>query len=136
MKQVLPEFYDACDRFLEYVDLDSEAYAKIVTANRLPESTEEEIESKQSFYRYSILNAINVPRKLMSEALDLMNGLQKLCPVINMNAVSDLQVAIVCFKTAIYGAYFNVMINLENVSWDLQLRRMVGMRNVHLIIIK
>lgn len=44
MKKLLPIFYESSDKFLKYVDLDSEAYAKIVTANRLPESTHEEME--------------------------------------------------------------------------------------------
>lgn len=42
MKQLLPKFYEAADRFLSYVDLDSQAYSKIVAANRLPESTLQE----------------------------------------------------------------------------------------------
>lgn len=42
MKQMLPQFYDAADEFLKFVDLDSQAYAGIVEANRLPESNLQE----------------------------------------------------------------------------------------------
>ena len=42
MKQLLPTFYCAADQFLKYVDLDSEAYTKMVESNRLPETTEQE----------------------------------------------------------------------------------------------
>ena len=42
MKELLPIFYDASDRFLNYVDLDSQAYTKIVESNRLPEKRDEE----------------------------------------------------------------------------------------------
>ena len=38
VKQLLPAFYNASQRFLTFVDLDAEAYAKIMNANRLPES--------------------------------------------------------------------------------------------------
>lgn len=42
MKQLLPQFYDAADQFLKYVDLDSQAYEKMVEVNRLPESNLQE----------------------------------------------------------------------------------------------
>lgn len=61
----------------------------------------------------------------MKEALSLMKQLDKLCPVINMNAVSDLQVAILCLRSAINGAYYNVIINLENMSWNSNLKQKV-----------
>lgn len=42
MKQLLPKFYEAADRFLTFVDLDGQAYASVVEANRLPESNLQE----------------------------------------------------------------------------------------------
>jgi len=125
MKQLLPSYYDACDRFLKYVDLDAEAFTRIATANRLPETTPEEIEEKQKFYRFAIMNCIEVPRKLMNEAIKLLNDLYKLCPIININVASDLQVAITCLKCSIYGAYYNVMINLDNLTWDNNQKQMI-----------
>ena len=61
----------------------------------------------------------------MTEAISIMQLLAKLCPVINVNAISDVQVAIVCFRTAVYGAYFNVIINLENVKYNPFLQKEV-----------
>ena len=62
----------------------------------------------------------------MREAVLLMQHVDKLCPIINMNAASDLQVAIKCLKTAVDGAYFNVKINLENLNWNRLLKEKVG----------
>lgn len=42
MKKLLPQFYNASENLLKYVDLDSEAYSKLVEANRLPESNQSE----------------------------------------------------------------------------------------------
>lgn len=84
------------------------------------------LSSKQSAVRTATLNAIEVPKRLMCEAIDLMQLVHKLCPVINMNAASDLQVAIQCLKTAVYGAYYNVMINIENMAWNRNLKDMVS----------
>lgn len=56
-----------------------------------------------------------------------MQHVEKLCPVINMNAASDLQVAIKCLKTAVDGAYFNVKINLESMNWNRLLKEKVGL---------
>lgn len=62
----------------------------------------------------------------MTEAIDLMKEVNKLCPVINMNAASDLQVAIKCLKTAVYGASYNVLINVENMHWNRRLKESVS----------
>lgn len=79
-----------------------------------------------------------------------MQTLEQLCPVINMNgrpiwkdkkikclkpfvlnlkACSDLQVAINCLKTAVHGAYYNVLINLESINYNPQLKDNVRVFN-------
>ena len=56
-----------------------------------------------------------------------MQQVGKLCPIINMNAASDLQVAIQCLRTAVYGAYYNVMINVQSLHWNRHLKEKVGL---------
>jgi glutamate formiminotransferase/formiminotetrahydrofolate cyclodeaminase len=82
----------------------------------MPKSNNEEIEAKKLAIENATKYATEIPFKVMKTAhnsievmLEMMkNGLQ--------NSLSDGGVGILCAKTAVTGAYFNVRINAKDIK--------------------
>jgi glutamate formiminotransferase/formiminotetrahydrofolate cyclodeaminase len=103
-------------RFYELIQLDSEAFNKVMRAYKLPKATDEEKEKRANAIQDALREAINVPEEvgdLAKEAIELLR------PIIengNPNALSDLGVGLSYLKTAFEGAKFNVLINLKSIK--------------------
>jgi glutamate formiminotransferase/formiminotetrahydrofolate cyclodeaminase len=98
------------------VDEDTNAFNKIIDGFRLPKTNAEEIEIRKNAIEEATKYATEIPFKVMQTAynsievmLEMMkNGLQ--------NSLSDGGVGVLCAKTAITGAYFNVRINAKDIK--------------------
>ena len=98
------------------VDEDTNAFNKIIDGFRMPKSNSEEIEARKLAIENATKYATEIPFKVMETAhnsievmLEMMkNGLQ--------NSLSDGGVGILCAKTAVTGAYFNVRINAKDIK--------------------
>ena len=53
---------------------------------------------------------------MASKSFQLWPTLSKLAPIFNLEAKSDLLVAVKCLETGIYGAYEKVLINLKGLN--------------------
>lgn len=98
------------------VDEDTNAFNKIIEAFRMPKTTSEEKEKRTEAIEDATKYATEIPFKVMETAynstevmLDMLkNGLQ--------NSLSDAGVGVLCAKTAVTGAYFNVRINAKDIK--------------------
>jgi glutamate formiminotransferase/formiminotetrahydrofolate cyclodeaminase len=54
---------------------------------------------------------MEVPYKVMLNAYNIWPHMKRVAPIFNIDAKSDLLVAVKCLETGIYGAYQNVLIN-------------------------
>tara|TARA_B100000780_G_scaffold217755_1_gene157004 strand:- start:3776 stop:5458 length:1683 start_codon:yes stop_codon:yes gene_type:complete len=98
------------------VDEDTNAFNKIIDGFRLPKNNSEEIEKRKEAIEDATKFATEIPYKVMETAknsieimLEMMeNGIQ--------NSLSDGGVGILCAKTAVTGAYFNVKINAKDIK--------------------
>ena len=98
------------------VDEDTNAFNKIIDGFRMPKTNDEEINSRQQAIEDATKYATEIPFKVMETAynsievmLEMMkNGLQ--------NSLSDGGVGVLCAKTAVTGAYFNVRINAKDIK--------------------
>ena len=98
------------------VDEDTNAFNKIIDGFRMPKSNSEEIEARKLAIENATKYATEIPFKVMETAhnsievmLEMMkNGLQ--------NSLSDGGVGVLCAKTAVTGAYFNVRINAKDIK--------------------
>ncbi|KGL63227.1 glutamate formimidoyltransferase [Polaribacter sp. Hel1_85] len=98
------------------VDEDTNAFNKIIDGFRMPKSNNEEIEARKLAIENATKYATEIPFKVMETAhnsievmLEMMkNGLQ--------NSLSDGGVGVLCAKTAVTGAYFNVRINAKDIK--------------------
>ena len=104
------------NELLFLVDEDTNSFNKIIEAFRMPKTTSEEKEIRKKAVEEATKYATEIPFKVMETAyssievmLEMMkNGLQ--------NSLSDGGVGVLCAKTAVTGAYFNVRINAKDIK--------------------
>lgn len=106
-------YYNA---LLKKVDEDTEAFNQIMTSFALPKSTAEEKATRTEAIQAATKNAIRVPFETMQIALESMNLIQKMAETGNPNSVSDAGVGAIASRSAVLGAYLNVMINLGGLK--------------------
>ncbi|KAK7877786.1 hypothetical protein WMY93_031546 [Mugilogobius chulae] len=101
MRRLIPPFHQNMRLFCELVDQDAHAFSSYMAALKMPKNSPEEQDS--SFV-------------LAQKVSGLWIHLKELCEVGNVSCLSDAQVAAKALETAVFGAYFNVMINLRDIK--------------------
>ena len=104
------------EKLLFLVDEDTNAFNKIMDAFRLPKDSPQEVEARKEAIEAATKYATEVPFQVMETAMAstevmlamLKDGLQ--------SSLSDSAVGILCAKTAVFGAYFNVRINAKDIK--------------------
>ena len=106
------------DRLTFLVDEDTNAFIKVMEANRLSSGTaEEEIDKRKAVLRANKY-AILVPWEVAELSFRVMELARKMVEEGNPNSVSDAGVAGEVGLAAVRGACMNVLINLPGVSED------------------
>lgn len=116
MKVYAPILENARVKFLNFIDADADAYAKVFKAFKLPKETEEEKEYRSKCIQDSTLEAALVPLEVAKTAVEIMDPIYQIGIKGNRNAVTDACVAIMCARTAAFGAILNVKINLGSLT--------------------
>ncbi len=95
------------------VDEDTRAFNAILEAFRLPKSTDEEKSQRKNAIQDATRLAIEVPFKVLQTSHAILDIAYEMVKKGNPNSISDAAVGALCARTAVYGAYLNVRINLE-----------------------
>jgi glutamate formiminotransferase/formiminotetrahydrofolate cyclodeaminase len=96
---------------LRKVDEDTRAFDGIMNAFSLPKNTEEEKEERKRRIEQATVYATVVPLETMKLAFSCLDPIGELIEKGNPNSVSDVGVAVLCIRSAVYGAWMNVTIN-------------------------
>jgi len=104
------------DQLLRMVDEDTNSFNGIMDAFRLPKGNDAEKAARQTAIQEATKYAVEVPLKVMETALKSMQMIQKMAEIGNPNSVTDAGVGALCARTAVYGAYLNVKINLGGLK--------------------
>ena len=110
---------DAADKrlqqFVELMDLDTEAYNKVIAAFRMPKENDEQIAARKKAIEAANKEAAQVP-------LETLRNVHKLVPLVgevlskgNPNCITDAGVAAQLTRAAALGAAYNVRINLPGI---------------------
>lgn len=107
---------------LRLAELDADAYDAVVHARRLPRETDLERQSRETQVHAATREATIAPLQTARHAADVLGLAERLAPIGNRNAVSDVGVAALLAATALRGAALNVRINLPYLAPDDGLR--------------
>jgi formiminotetrahydrofolate cyclodeaminase len=107
---------------LRLAELDAAAYAAVVAARRLPRETEIERLAREGQIEGATREATTVPLEIARRADEVLGLAERLGPLGNRNAISDVGVAALLASAAMRGAAMNVRINLPFLPEDEPLR--------------
>lgn len=97
---------------LNLATLDANAYEAVVRARRLPRDTEQEQRARAVQVAHATRMATDVPLRTAREAAAVLAIAERLVPLGNPRAISDVGVAAYLAAAAVRGAGLNVRINL------------------------
>lgn len=104
------------NKLLFLVDEDTNAFNKIIAGFRLPKTTPEEIEFRKNAVEEATKYATEIPYQVMETACDSMEVMQAMLEHGLQSSLSDAAVGVLCARTAVIGAYFNVRINAKDIK--------------------
>uniref|UniRef100_H3CMP3 Formimidoyltransferase-cyclodeaminase n=1 Tax=Tetraodon nigroviridis TaxID=99883 RepID=H3CMP3_TETNG len=117
LEHMIPPFCTrAMNELLLMVDADSSAFNSYMAALKMPKNTEEEIKRRQAAIQDGLQQALGVPLALAERVNVLWPNLQEMAAYGNIACKSDAQVAAKALEMAVFGAYYNVIINLKDIK--------------------
>ncbi len=108
------------DELLRLIDLDTDAFNKIVAAWGLPDGTDDEKAAKNKAIQDATKEAIEIPFRVMDTSLRCMEVCKAMAEFGNPASVSDAGVGALAARSGVMGAYLNVKINsgdVEDKKW-------------------
>ncbi|XP_070814154.1 formimidoyltransferase-cyclodeaminase [Chaetodon trifascialis] len=127
MRRLIPPFHRATNELLLMADADSSAFNSYMAALKMPKNTADEIKRRQAAMQEGLRRAVGVPLALAERISVLWPPLREMVVYGNVACKSDAQVAAKALETAVFGAYFNVVINLKDVT-DEDFKKATQMR--------
>ncbi|MCF6181802.1 glutamate formimidoyltransferase [Lutibacter sp.] len=104
------------NKLLYLVDEDTNAFNKIIDGFRMPKKTDEEKLIRKNAIEEATKYATEIPFQVMETSYNSMEVMKEMCYNGLQNSLSDAGVGILCAKTAVTGAYFNVRINAKDIK--------------------
>ncbi|XP_039280929.1 formimidoyltransferase-cyclodeaminase [Nilaparvata lugens] len=115
-RKIIPKFHEKMMQLLLLVDEDTNAFNDYMKALTLPKTTDKELEIYELEIQKGLLKAIEVPHTLAEMINSSWSTMRKLAAICNIQTASDLQVGAKCLETGVFGAHYNIMINLKLIK--------------------
>lgn len=113
VKKVASEYKE---KFVNYIDEDSDSFNKIMAAFKMPKDTDEQKAERTKAIQQGFKGAATVPLNVGKDAFELLQLAEKVILKGNQNAVTDGAVAAMSARTAVHSAFYNVKINLGSIK--------------------
>lgn len=104
------------DEFLREIDRDTDAFNKVMEAFRLPKKSEEDKKFRKEKIEEYTKEATLVPLNVLKKSVEALELALSVAKEGNVNSLSDAGVAGLTGETCAYGAYYNVLINLQSIE--------------------
>lgn len=118
MIEAIPVLHEVTSKLIPMIDADTSAFNEYMEGIRMPRTTEEEKRARTAKMQTGLKTAINVPLTTMRVADSAWDALCLVAEFGNPASKSDTQVGARALETGIWGAYQNVLINMENITDD------------------
>ncbi len=109
-----------CDRiakeFLTLMDKDAEAFDEVMKAYKLPKDTKDKKEARKSKIQIALKSAALTPLKTMEVVYKTSLFAKEILRFVPGSVVSDIGVSALLARSALKGAYYNVMINVKYIK--------------------
>ena len=102
--------------FSELVDLDTDAFNKVMEARALPKETDDQKALRDSAIQQATKEAALVPLRVMRLSVDALAVTKAAAEKGNVNSISDAGVSALLLRSAAEGAALNVRINLTSIT--------------------
>ncbi|XP_005089955.1 formimidoyltransferase-cyclodeaminase [Aplysia californica] len=116
MRRLIPPLYKGMKDLIPFIDADAAAFSEFMLATKLPKKTEEEKKEREEAMRQGMLTAVQVPMCVAQIANEMWPHLKEMAKIGNINCKSDLQTGAHILETGVWGAYYNVLTNLEQIE--------------------
>lgn len=117
------------DRLLHLVDEDTRAFDGIMNAMQLPKGNDEEKKARKAAIQEATKYAVEIPYATMAAAYEVFDLAEDMVKNGNPNSITDAGVGALCARTAVYGAWMNVMINVTGVEDKAYAEKMISDAN-------
>jgi glutamate formiminotransferase/formiminotetrahydrofolate cyclodeaminase len=108
------------------VDEDTNAFNKIMSAFSMPKGNDLEKKMREDAIQSATQYATEIPLKTMKVAYSAFDLLKAMIKDGNPNSVSDAGVGALAVRSAVYGAYMNVLINSADLKDTSVAERLTG----------
>lgn len=125
MEEVGIKAQELKDDLLHAMELDTEAFNKVMAAIKLPKKSEEEAAVRTKAIEEASKEAAVVPFSVLEKTIPLLQLAKITAEEGNQNSLSDSGVAALMARAAAHGAYYNVLINLGSIQdkkWAYDIR--------------
>lgn len=98
------------------VDKDTEAFNAVSAVFKMPKETDEQQANRREAMQKALEGAVQSPYAMMEISLNALTVAKSAVGKSNLNALSDLGVAVLNLKSGLQGAWLNVLINLSGIK--------------------
>ena len=116
IRKPIPFLYEAVQNLIPMVDADTNAFNDYMEALRMPKTTDEEKVIRTKAMQDGLKKAIEIPLKTMKYANNVWDSMIEVARYGNIASKSDVEVGCRAMEMGIWGAYKNVLINLEGIK--------------------
>lgn len=113
-------------QLMNLVDEDTAAFNAIMQAFGLPKQTDAEKQERTLAIEAATKNACEVPLRTMQLSFQSLDILEAMIEKGNQNSITDAGVGVLCVKTAVRGAYFNVLVNAKSLKNETTAQQLIS----------
>ena len=103
-------------RFLDVMDRDTEAFMVISNAYGMPKATDAEKAARSAAIQAGLVKSTETPMEMMELAAQTIQLTESLLGKFNTASASDLGVGALSLRSAVQGAWLNVLINIGSLK--------------------
>lgn len=116
MRELIPPLHQTTRALIPMIDADTDAFAEYMEGLRMPSETPSQKAARAAKMQAGLKTAINVPLKTMQLGDQVWDTLCDVARHGNRSSKSDIQVGARSLETGIWGAYQNVLINMDGIK--------------------